>query len=187
MDGEERSGPFMIDPECETVTQRMEDLQAHIKMVHDHEKELITNKTNETRAEAAKVEAEAKKLSEEVDRFRAESERLAAGNGNAAATVSTGLRSEVQKERRAPMKCPVVEENCTESDWSFFVAEWTRYSTAVGLDGDEPVAVCHLWAACSDGLRRALYNDGAQSQTVVLQLLQRVKSLAVNEGITCSI
>ena len=36
MDGEERSGPFMTDPECETVTQRMEDLQAHIKMVHDH-------------------------------------------------------------------------------------------------------------------------------------------------------
>merc|ERR1712239_82496 len=68
---------------------------------------------------------------------------------------------------------------CTESDWSFFVAEWTRYSTAVGLDGDEPGAVCHLWAACSDGVRRALHNDGAQSETVVLQLLQRVKSLAV--------
>ena len=177
MDREERSGPFMTDPECETVTQRMEDLQAHIKMVHDHEKETMTNKTNETRAEAARVEAEAKKLAAEADRYRAESERLAAGNGSAAAPV--GQRSEVKSERRAPMKCPVVEENCTESDWSFFVAEWNRYSSAVGLDGDEPGAVRHLWAACSDGLRRALHNDGAQSETVVMQLLQRVKSLAV--------
>merc|ERR1712239_111632 len=146
-------------------------------MVHDHEKETMTNKTNETRAEAARVEAEAKKLAAEADRYRAESERLAAGNGSAAAPV--GQRSEVKSEGRAPMKCPVVEENCTESDWSFFVAEWNRYSTAVGLDGDEPGAVRQLWAACSDGLRRALHNDGAQSETAVQQLLQHVKSLAV--------
>merc|ERR1712082_277551 len=145
-------------------------------MVHDHEKETLNNKTNETKAEAARIEAEAKKLAAEADRYRAESERLAAGNGGAAAA---GSRLDGHKERRAPMKCPVVEENCTESDWSFLVAEWTRYSTAVGLDGDEPGAVRHLWAACSDRLRRALHNDGAQSETAVLQLLQRVKSLAV--------
>merc|ERR1712239_41761 len=94
-------------------------------MVHDHEKETMTNKTNETKAEAARVEAEAKKLAAEADRYRAESERLAAGNGSAAANSGAGQRSEVHKERRAPMKCPVVEENCTEIDWSFFVAEWT--------------------------------------------------------------
>merc|ERR1712082_402992 len=81
-------------------------------MVHDHEKETMTNKTNETRAEAARVEAEAKKLTAEADRYRAESEWLAAGNGSAAAPVS---QSSVKSERRAPMKCPVVEENCTES------------------------------------------------------------------------
>merc|ERR1712082_577945 len=148
-------------------------------MVHDHEKEIANNATNQTKAEAAKVEAEAKKLVSEADRYRyrAELERLAAGNGSAAAPV--GQRSEVKSERRAPMKCPVVEENCTESDWSFFVAEWNRYSTAVGLDGDKPGAVRHLWSACSDGLRRALHNDGAQSESLVAQLLQRVKSLAV--------
>merc|ERR1712082_201129 len=144
-------------------------------MVHDHEKETLNIKTNETKAEAARVEAEAKELAAEADRYRAESERLAAGNGGATAA---GSRSEGHKERRAPMKCPVVEENCTESDWSFFVAEWTRYSTAVGLDGDEPGAIRHLWSACSDGLRRALHNDGAQSEILVAQLLQRVKSLA---------
>ena len=45
--------------------------------------------------------------------------------------------SSVPKERRAPRKCPTAEENCTESDWSFFVAEWGRYVAAVGLKDEE--------------------------------------------------
>ena len=176
LDGEGHAGPFYTDPECETVTQRQEDLAAHVKMVHDHEKEVQNAETNKTKAEAAKVEAEAKRLSAEADKYRAESERLAAGVATPA-TAASG--SGVPKERRAPMKCPVVEESCTESDWSFFTAEWGRYVAAVGLDSDNAGAVRHLWSACSDSLRCALHNDGAQSESDPASLLRRVKSLAV--------
>ena len=78
------------------------------------------------------------------------------------------------------MKCQTVEESCTESDRSFFTAEWGHYVAAVGLNSDEAKAVRHLWSACSDILRCALHNDGAQTETVSVNLLQRVKSLAVN-------
>ena len=141
LDGEEHSGPFFTDPECETVTQRQEDLAAHVKMVHDHEKEVQNAETNKTKAEAAKVEAEAKRLTAEADKYRAESERLAAG----AVAPEAGSGSGTQKERRAPMKCPTVEESCTESDWSFFTAEWGRYVEALWLDSDNAGAVRHLW------------------------------------------
>ena len=158
-----------------TVQERLEDLQQHVKLVHNHAKELKNQKTNDTKAEAARVEAEAKKLQVEVEKYRTESGRLLAELGS---TAGSATKVE-QKERRAPMKCPTVEENFTKSDWSFFTAEWGRYVAAVGLDGDIAWAVRHLWAPCSDGLWRALHNDGAQSETVVANLFLRVKSLAV--------
>ena len=82
-------------------------------------------------------------------------------------------------EKKATMTRPTVEESISESDWSFFVAEWDRYVAAMGLAKDEAEAVRHLWQACSDGLRRALHNDGARNVTTVEVLLKRVKTLAV--------
>ena len=145
LEGVDRPGSFFTDPECGTVHERLEDLQQHVNMVHDHARELQNQKTNKTKAEAARVEAEAKKLSTEAEKYCVESERLLAesGTGNTPQTD--------HKERRAPMKCPTVEEICAESDWSFFTAEWSCYMAAVGLDGNEAGAVRHLLAVCSDG------------------------------------
>ena len=75
------------------------------------------------------------------------------------------------------MNRPVLEGGVTESDWSFFLAEWGRYSAATEITG--PSAIRHLWQCCSESLRKALHNDGAESVTEVPALLARVKSLAV--------
>ncbi len=52
-------------------------------------------------------------------------------------------------------------------------------TVATGLDGDAAGAIRHLWQACSEGLRRALHNDGAGTVATPEELLARVKSLAV--------
>ena len=67
----------------------------------------------------------------------------------------------------------------TESDWSFFRAEWDRYAEATELSKNEASAVPHLWASCTDSLRKALHNEGAAAVTSPSVLLGRIKSLAV--------
>ena len=67
-------------------------------------------------------------------------------------SVVTGQKG----ERRAPMERPSIDEGITESDWSFFLAEWSRYKEATAITG--PAAVRHLWQCCSETLCRALHN-----------------------------
>merc|ERR1712082_319554 len=137
-------------------------------MVHDRNR-------IEAEAEARKLEAEAKKISAETKKFEAETARMTAEQGDSAGSGPVGPKG----ERKAPMERPSIDEGVTEGDWSFFLAEWSRYVEAVGLSNDAPGAIRHLWSACSEGLRRALHNDGAREETVVKSLLQRIKSLAV--------
>ena len=131
-DGEDQEGPYYTDPDCSSVTERSQDQKDHVTINHEHEKTMMEARAKEITAEAAKLTAEAEKL-------RAEG---AAGGGQA-----------VKGERKAMMARPTVEENVTESDWSYFLAEWERYCDATGLKQDAQGAVCHLWQACSDGLR----------------------------------
>ena len=163
LDGEFQEGVYYTDPECGNVSERSQDLRDHVAMAHEHQ-------TKEIEAKAKQVEAEALKLKAEADKLRAEAEVSGA---------SAVVAAPVKGERKANMVQPTVEENVTESDWSYFLAEWERYCGATGLDQDPPGAVRHLWQACSDGLRRALHNDGARVVQDVDVLLQRVKSLAV--------
>ena len=154
-------GPYLSDPDCDSVTERAADLEQHIKMVHEHDRK-------EKEADAKKLEAEAKKLSAETDKYRAETSRMEAAGG----VTNPEAGSYAKKgERKAPMERPSMDEGVTEGDWSFFLAEWTRYLEATGLKDDGPGSVCHLWSACSEGLRRALHNDGAGSVTDVVALL----------------
>ena len=166
LDGTVHEGAYCTDQECASVAERSEDLQNHFKMAHDHEKDLA-------RVNAARLEAEAKKLVAETNKYRAETER------QSQLPVDRAGPAPAVRERRAPLKCPTIEEACTESDWFFFLAEWRRYHVAVGLTEDDAGAIRHLWRVCSDALRQALHNDGAQSETVPDSLLKCIKSLAV--------
>ena len=71
----------------------------------------------------AKLEAEAAKIRAEADRSR----DMGSGSSN-----NSG-------EKRAPMSRPVIEENSTESDCSFFLAEWGRYTEATGIMGESAI------------------------------------------------
>ena len=154
----EDGGPYGTDPDCSSVTERTAELKEHVYMTH-------TLTIDQTNARAVEASAEAAKMLAEAEKLRAE---------KSGSSVSAD-----KSERKALMSRPTIEEAVSESDWSFFVAEWERYVEATGLEGDTPGAIRHLWQACSDGLRRALHNDGARSVTDLDTLLSREKSLAV--------
>ena len=150
--------PFWSDPDCSSVAERVEELKQHVYQAHTIEVERET-------AAAARITAEAAKTSAEADKLRAERQRQPTESSRG--------------EKKATMARPTIEESVSESDWSFFVAEWSRYVEATDLAEDEAGAVRHLWQACSDGLRRALHNDGAREITNIDTLMARVKSLCV--------
>merc|ERR1712239_16030 len=140
-------------------------------MVHDRARV-------DAEADVKRLETEAKKISAETKKFEAETARMAAENGETSSSQESGY---AKGERKAPMERPSADEGVTEGDWSFFLAEWGRYTEALGLSGDGPGAVRHLWSACSEGLRRALHNDGARDESDPKILLARIKSLAVKQ------
>ena len=152
--------PFWTDPECSTVAERVSELKEHVYQAHT----LVVDQEN---AAASRITAEAAKITAEAERLRVE--RSSARTGE----------STTRGEKKATMVRLTIEESVSESDWSFFEAEWSRYVDATDLSEDEAGAVRHLWQACSDGLRRALHNDGARGITTVKELMARVKSLCV--------
>ena len=107
----EDGGPFQTDEDCASVSERTAELKEHVYAVHKFQ---VDNKT----AEAAKVTAEAAKVSAEASMLQAEAAKIVAEKN----PVARG--SSDQGEKKATMSRPTVEESISESDWSFFIAEW---------------------------------------------------------------
>ena len=77
------------------------------------------------------------------------------------------------------MPRPTVSDDCTEQDWSFFIASWGRYVEACKLDEGEEMI--HLWSACGESLQKALHNQGATSSTSKTDLLDFIHQLVVKK------
>ena len=97
--------------------------------------------------------------------------------GRGVGVASTERRA--AKEKRAVIPRPTVDEGITESDWSFFVAQWARYKDSTGLSGVSETQ--HMWAACTEVLQRSLHNVGAGRLTVAAELQEKIKALAVKK------
>ena len=129
----EDGGPFQTDEDCATVAERTAELKEHSYQVHTFGVEQEQADAARVMAEAAKGTAEAAKITAEAEKVRAE---------------RTGVRqSDSQTEKKAVMQRPTIDEAVSESNWSFFEAEWCRYMVATGLDEDAVGAIRHLWQA----------------------------------------
>ena len=71
---------------------------------------------------------------------------------------------------------PTVKAGMNESDWSFFLHEWGRYSRKTGIKDD--VLRVELWSCVETYLRQLAFSEGF-SATTEGELLQQIKSLAV--------
>ena len=160
--------PFMTPEGIATRQEVNEELKDHVHMAH----ELILE---HKKLEVGKINAEATKI-------QAEAAKLAAEQGPAVAGVATPRlegQGRVPVEKRAVIPRPQVEEGITESDWSFFDAQWTRYKASTGLSDVSETQ--HLWAACAESLQRSLHNAGAGRVTVAKELMEKIKGLAIKK------
>ena len=71
---------------------------------------------------------------------------------------------------------PKVEEGMSSLQWSYFVEQWNRYSSACQFEGDR--VLVELYACCSPSISKSLSQCG-ESYTSDGVLLQAIKKLAV--------
>ena len=140
-DGHGNPTPYLTEEGIPTRADVVADLMNHVKMAHELPLKAKEQATEATRAEAEKIRAEAEKI-------RAEQPE---GRHGASENVARPVL-----DKRAVIPRPEVDEGVTESDWSFFSAQWSRYKLSTKLEGASEAQ--HLWAACSTVLQRSLHN-----------------------------
>ena len=97
-------GPYLSHEECQTHKDVVEDIQNHVEMAHRLPLQVAQNSTN--------------MIAEETKRIQAQTARtIAETNTEDPDDRPTSKRSNL---KRTPIPRPSLEENSTESDWSFF-------------------------------------------------------------------
>ena len=91
--------PYVSDEECVTRAEVVEDLKNHVKMAHELPFQLQENNTRQFKAETERNRLQERPT--HTDKFN---------------------------EKRDAIPRPKIEENLTASEWSFFQAQWGRYT-----------------------------------------------------------
>ena len=105
---------YMTDEGIPTREEVKQDLKEHVKMAHELPLKHKEAAAEELRAEAEKIRAEAAKLVAERP------------DGHQGAGVSGSGSTRAIVDKRAAIPRPSIDEGVTESDWSFFAAQWTH-------------------------------------------------------------
>ena len=124
---------------------------------------------------------EARKIETEFKKTEADTARLIAERDPQPVLQQTaqGLASSHKgfMDKRDAIPRPKIELNSTESDWSFFIAQWSRYTMGMNMNPSQEIQ--HLWAACDDMLQRALHNGGGGKVVDPKLLKDHIKQVAV--------
>lgn len=136
----------------------MEDLQSHIEMKHRLPIQVQQNSTA--------------MLAEETKRIQAKTARLLAQNGEQPRNQEHSFH-----QKRDSIPRPTIQENSSDSDWAFFLAQWKRYTMGSNMTDEEEIQ--QLWAACTPHLHRQLHNGGGTKAKTPTQPMSSLKFLAV--------
>ena len=94
------------------------------------------------------AESKVNQLKAEADKLRAEAEKLAAERPPPVTVAPVVHQSGSEQpprpiiDKRAVIPRPSVDEGITESDWSFFAAQWGRYKSSTALSGVPRHSTC---------------------------------------------
>ena len=99
-------------------------------------------------------------------------------DSNAASVESTTSRRKNNSKIEA-IPCPKIKENCIQSDWSFFTAQWQSYVSGTSMTQQQQVN--QLWAACLEDLQRSLHNGNSAKIDNPLLLLENIRLIAVGK------
>ena len=162
-DGDGNTTPYVTRSDNNTRAEVMEDLQAHIEMKHRLPIQVQQNSTA--------------MIAEETKRLQAETAKLLAQNGQ---TNQDKPQEQRFQQKRDAIPRPNIQENSSDSDWSFFLAQWKRYT--MGSNTTDAEEIQQLWAACTPHLQRQLHNGGGTKAKTPTQLLSSLKFLAVKRN-----
>ena len=162
-DEEGQRGSYTTPEGLATRAEVNTDLMQHVEIAPT-----LPLKMLEAQRDAHKAEAELRKA--EAAKIREERGTLEEPTPATHAPTRTGPKVE-------PIPRPTIDKGMTESDSSFFTNQWDRYILGTGLTGD--TVALQLWAACTTTLQKSLHNGGAGHITDRKQLLDVIKSLAV--------
>ena len=166
-------GPYVTHEENATKAEVKEDLESHVEMAHKIPLQQTQTNTKQVEASTQQIQAKTKET-------EAETRRLLIERGtdvqDAPVTESTAQRR--FQEKRDSIPRPTIEENSTESDFSFFQAQWGRYVANTYMSENQQMH--KLWAACSQSLQHQLHYGGSAKCTTITQLFNAIKRLAVN-------
>ena len=158
-DPDAQRGPYVTHVECKTRAEVVEDLKIHIEMAH-------TLPMKNAEIATKQQEADTNKL-------------LATNTSRDSDSVSTNNDHQRFNEKRDPIPRPKINTNASESDWSFFCAQWERYTAGSNMSQQQQLH--QLWAACSEELQRGLHNGGQGQVSDPATLLVNIKVLAVKK------
>ena len=165
-DANSQPTPYVTPTGLRTREDVNEDLKQHVDTAH-----LLPIRLAE--AESRKLEMEARKIEAEAARNIS----LREPTQHVPQEVPTVPTARPFSEKRDVLPRPHIELDVSESDWSFFAAQWARYVASTNLPTTSQIH--HLWAAADGPFQRALHNGGAGKITDPEALLALIKTLAV--------
>ena len=174
LDDNDEPTPYITHEENATKAEVKDDLDSHVEMAHRLPLQTSQNAMKHKELTTVQIQARTKET-------EAETRRLLVIRGTDVqdhpdpATQPTQPRFH---EKRDSIPRPTIEENSTETDFSFFQAQWGRNVANTNMTENQQVH--QLWAACSNSLQKQLHYGGSAKCTKVTQLLSAIKRLAVN-------
>ena len=130
--------------------------------------------TKKIEARAKLIDAEARKITAEhlfnVDTTDNQDE-------DSETATQTQTRAQRFNDQRNNIPRPKIDENCTDSDWAFFKAQWSRYILGTHMTPQQEIH--YIWDACSKTLQRNLHNGAGNRIQDPKVLLEHLKLLAV--------
>lgn len=153
----------MSHPECVPRAEVTEDIQNHVKMVHN-------------------LPLKHQQLA--VQQYEAETNRLRVVPQNSLDDESLADETTPSTQRRDRHKLeaiprPKISTNATQSDWSFFVSKWTRYVSGSKMSDEQQIN--QLLAACSDDLQLSLHCGNSANITNPAILMENIRLIAVKK------
>ena len=164
--------PYITAQDCQTRAEVMDDLKTHIRVAHEIPFQMAKDSTLRIAIEAMKIEAEAAKLRTERP-TPVSSPRSTDLSGDSDVTPAPNL----PRDKKESLPRPKIQEQCNDTDWSFFVSSWKRYVEGTQLTENQQIL--HLCVACSDSIQRMLHSTNSDGITDPNELMENIRLIAV--------
>ena len=138
-DANDQPTPYVTHEENSTKAEVKDDLDSHVEMAHRIPIQANQNATKTKEAETAQIQARTKETEAETRRLLVERGTYVQNTPDPIATPAAKFH-----KKRDSIPRPTIEEGSTETDFSFFQAQWSRYVANTNMTDSQQMH--QLWA-----------------------------------------